>query len=221
MGVFLHVCAEPPPSVSCPRKDHDVQWRPCKPLAVLISRRPGIHTRNDRIIELAVVRVEPDGGQFVRAFRVNPQMPIPPEATRIHGITDADVAAARPSPRGRGVFDLLDGCGLGGFNVMRFDIPMLAAEFERCGLRLDLTGAGPDASASSTPRTRDLAPPSPSTGHAARGRARSGGGRASRRSRASAADRAYPDLPARCALLDRYCFGGDAAWVDRPAVSSG
>lgn len=75
--------------------------------------------------------------------RLNPGQPIPPEATDVHGISDADVADcpsfAAVAPE---LLDFFTGCDLHGYNVRRFDMPMLAAELERCHLWLDVAGEG-------------------------------------------------------------------------------
>ena len=76
-----------------------------------------------------------------RERRFNPGMPIPPEATAVHGITDADVADEVPFCRtANSLAQLLEGCDLGGFNVRSFDIPMLLAEFARCGVDFSMEG---------------------------------------------------------------------------------
>jgi DNA polymerase-3 subunit epsilon len=110
-----------------------------RPLAVFDIEATGTAVRADRIVELSIVRLMPNGDRDTRNYRVNPQMPIPPEATRIHGISDADVARCptftQIAPE---VSGFLDGCDLAGFNVWRFDIPMLAEEFQRAGIPFDV-----------------------------------------------------------------------------------
>jgi DNA polymerase-3 subunit epsilon len=105
-----------------------------KPLAVFDIESTGINPRLDRIIDLAVVKLQPDGKREIFNFRFHPEMAIPPAATAIHHITDADVANC-PSFREKAteVIKILDGCDLAGFNVIRFDIPLLAEEFARAG----------------------------------------------------------------------------------------
>lgn len=72
---------------------------------------------------------------------MNPGIPIPAEATAIHGITDADVADLPAFPAiARGLLDFLDGCDLAGFNLKRFDLKVLCAEFARCGIDFPLAG---------------------------------------------------------------------------------
>jgi len=92
----------------------------------------------DRIVQIAVVRVLPDGTREQYETLVNPGMPIPPESTAIHGITDLDVAMApRLEDIAEEVLRELAGCDLAGFNCLRFDVPMLAEELHRVGSHWD------------------------------------------------------------------------------------
>ncbi len=105
-----------------------------RPLAIFDIESTGINPRLDRIIDLAFVIMFPDGRREQHTFRVNPEIPIPAEATAIHHITNADVADALPFRKVAGrILELIAGCDLGGFNVIRFDIPMLVEEFARAG----------------------------------------------------------------------------------------
>jgi DNA polymerase-3 subunit epsilon len=110
-----------------------------KPLAVLDLETTGTDPQKDRIVEVGVLKIAPDGRQERRTWRINPGMPIPAEATAIHGISDADVAAA---PRFEQVVDellaLLAGCDLCGFNLKRFDLRLLHVECGRAGRVLSL-----------------------------------------------------------------------------------
>ena len=110
-----------------------------RPLAIFDIESTGISPRADRIIELAIIRVEPDGSETCRDWLVNPTIPIPVESTAVHGITDEIVKACPTFAQIAGQVDVfLKGCDLGGYNVIRFDIPMLAEEFLRAGLNLDV-----------------------------------------------------------------------------------
>ena len=112
-----------------------------RPLVFLDLETTGLDVRNDRIVELAVIRVTPQGDVLERVRRFDPGIPIPPEATAIHGITDEDVADEPPfCSRARSLLRLLEGCDLAGFNIRRFDLPMLLEEIRRCGLSLDVSG---------------------------------------------------------------------------------
>jgi len=112
-----------------------------RPLAFLDLETTGLSTVSDRIIELAVIRVTPQGDVLEAVRRFNPGMPIPPEATAIHGITDEDVADEPPfSVRAKSLAELLENCDLAGFNLRRFDLPVLLAEFKRAGAPFSIQG---------------------------------------------------------------------------------
>lgn len=112
-----------------------------RPLVFFDLETTGLHLKNDRIVELALIKITPQGDVMERVRRFNPGIPIPPEATAVHGITDADVADEAPfCARARALWEMLDGCDLAGFNVRRFDLGMLVAEFARCGIRLEMEG---------------------------------------------------------------------------------
>lgn len=112
-----------------------------RPLAVFDLETTGTDPATARIVEIAVIKLTPDGERIEKCRRLNPEQPIPAEATAIHGITDADVVDA-PTFR-RVVKDLaefLAGCDLCGFNVARYDLRVLHHEFRRAGVAFDLTG---------------------------------------------------------------------------------
>ena len=112
-----------------------------RPLAVIDLETTGTDPKTDRIVEIGVVKIFPDGSRDDRCRRVNPGVPIPEAATAIHGITDADVkdkpAFAILVP---GLVRFLDGCDLCGFNLKRFDLRVLIAEFDRAGRRFPWQG---------------------------------------------------------------------------------
>jgi DNA polymerase-3 subunit epsilon len=108
-------------------------------LAVFDLETTGTSPGSDRIVEICVAVLLPDGGRDVVTRRVNPGRPIPPEATAVHGISDSDVADAPPFREiAPGLLRLLEGCDLAGFNVLSYDLPLLQAEFERCNLTFDV-----------------------------------------------------------------------------------
>jgi len=109
-----------------------------RPLAFFDLETTGLSRTSDRIIEIAVIRVSPQGDVLERVRRFNPGMPIPPEVTAIHGITDEDVADEPPfSARAKSLAELLEPCDLAGFNLRRFDLPLILAEFARAGIAFD------------------------------------------------------------------------------------
>ncbi len=110
-----------------------------RPLAFIDIESTGVNPRLDRIIDLAVVKLHPDGKRETFTFRFHPEMPIPPAATAIHHITDADVAGCPSFREGATeVIKVMDGCDLAGFNIIRFDIPLLAEEFSRASFKFNL-----------------------------------------------------------------------------------
>jgi DNA polymerase III subunit epsilon len=95
----------------------------------------GTDPAQDRVVSMAAVRLRPDGSRAEWHGRYNPGRPIPRLATAVHGITDADVAPCSPfASAARELFAALSGCDLAGYNVAAYDVPLLAAEFRRCGL---------------------------------------------------------------------------------------
>lgn len=111
-----------------------------RPIAWLDAETTGTSTNQDRIVELAVGVQHPGSPEIEwKVRRLNPGVPIPPAATAVHGITDADVADC-PSfaDVARALFALLDPCDLGGFGIRRFDVPLLVAEFQRAGLQFEV-----------------------------------------------------------------------------------
>ena len=89
----------------------------------------------DRIVEICVIKVQVNGDRVVKKRLINPGIPIPPEVVAIHGITDEDVKNEPSfSQVSKSFYDFLDDCDLGGFNLLKFDIPLLAEEFKRSGL---------------------------------------------------------------------------------------
>lgn len=106
-----------------------------RPLVVFDIESTGVVPQRDRIVEIAVMKVMPDGSRRTTVRRLNPGMPIPPGATAIHGITDADVAECPFfEDIAEKLYAYLDGCDLAGYNIQGFDIPLLENEFKRAGL---------------------------------------------------------------------------------------
>lgn len=106
-----------------------------KPIAFIDLETTGINVTTDRIIELSVLKISPNGKEEWLTTRVNPEMPIPPKSTSIHGIRDEDVKGC-PAFReiARNLSGFLEGCDLAGYNAIKFDIPLLAEEFLRANI---------------------------------------------------------------------------------------
>jgi DNA polymerase-3 subunit epsilon len=112
-----------------------------RPLAFFDLETTGTDVGRDRIVEISVLKIHPDGHEDLRTRRIDPGIPIPPEATEIHGIRDEDVAGEpRFEQVARSLADFLEDCDLGGFGIQRFDLPLLAQEFQRAGVEFDLAG---------------------------------------------------------------------------------
>ena len=105
-----------------------------RPLVVFDIESTGTTPRKDRIIELAAVKLMPDGTEISKCWLMNPGVKIPPETTKIHGITD-DIVKDCPTfaDKADEIFAFFEGCDLSGFNADRFDIPCLEEEFARVG----------------------------------------------------------------------------------------
>jgi len=112
-----------------------------RPLAFFDIESTGTNPRMDRLIDLAIIKIMPGGTRGEHVFRVHPEGPIPPETTAVHGITDADVAGLPTFKERAGeIAAVLEECDLAGYNAIRFDIPMLVAEFRRAEVEFSLEG---------------------------------------------------------------------------------
>jgi len=99
----------------------------------------GINVATDRIVEISYLKVDLNGNESSRTLRVNPGIPIPQEASNIHGISDDDVKDAPGfNEVGKTIARDFEGCDLAGYNSVKFDIPLLAEEFLRAGIEIDL-----------------------------------------------------------------------------------
>ena len=109
------------------------------PLVFFDLETTGINIVKDRIVEISLVKVYPNGKEESKTRRINPEMPIPPESTAIHGITDEDVKDCPTFKEiAKSLAAQIEGCDLAGYNSNRFDIPLLAEEFLRAGVDIDL-----------------------------------------------------------------------------------
>ncbi len=113
-----------------------------RPLASLDLETTGTDPATDRIVEVGLVTSYPDGRTDTVRWIVNPGVPIPFGATRIHGFADVHVEYAPPfADVAEHIADALRGCDLVGFNLRAFDLPLLRAEFARCGVAWPCDGA--------------------------------------------------------------------------------
>ncbi len=111
-----------------------------RPLVFFDLETTGTSVMNDRIVEISLVKLMPDGTVYEKTRRINPGMHIPEEATAIHHITDEDVAN-EPTFRqiASSLCSIINGCDIAGYNSNRFDIPLLDREFERAGVDFDFS----------------------------------------------------------------------------------
>ena len=109
-----------------------------KPIVFLDLETTGLSIAVDRIVELSYLKKMPDGEEVVKTYLINPTIPISPDATRIHGISDQDVVGCPTfndiAPELRENFE---NCDFAGFNSNKFDFPMLVEEFLRAGIDMD------------------------------------------------------------------------------------
>lgn len=111
-----------------------------RPICFFDLETTGTQIANDRIVEIAILKVYPNGDEESRTWKVNPEMPIPAVTTAIHGISNDDVKDAPTfkelAPK---VMEMIKDCDLAGYNSMKFDIPLLAEEFLRVGQDIDMS----------------------------------------------------------------------------------
>lgn len=109
------------------------------PIVFFDLETTGTNINSDRIVEICYLKVYPNGNEESKTMRINPEMHIPEASTAIHGIHDEDVAdCPRFKDVAASIARDIEGCDLGGFNSNRFDIPVLAEEFLRAGVDIDL-----------------------------------------------------------------------------------
>lgn len=110
-----------------------------RPLVIFDLETTGLNIGRDRIVELSYLKVFPNGTRESKTYRINPEIPIPPESSAVHGITDDDI---RDCPRFKDIASefvcVIKGCDLAGYNSNTFDIPLLAEELLRAGIDFDL-----------------------------------------------------------------------------------
>ena len=111
-----------------------------RPLCFFDLETTGINISKDRIVEISILKVLPNGNKESKTWLVNPEMPIPAETTAVHGVTNEKIANEPTfktlAPE---ISKMIAGCDLGGYNSNKFDIPLLAEEMLRVGLDFDMS----------------------------------------------------------------------------------
>lgn len=108
------------------------------PLLFFDIESTGLNVATDRIVEISALKVMPNGDQEIKTRRLNPTIPISPEAQSIHGISNEDVAGCPTFKEvAKSLAQWMSGCDFAGYNAIRFDVPMLAEEFLRAGVNFD------------------------------------------------------------------------------------
>ena len=117
-----------------------MQLNLANPLGFFELETTGVNICKDRIVEISYLKISPNGKEEGKTRRINPEIPIPLEATAIHGITDEDVKDCPTFKEiAKSLASQIEGCDLAGFNSNRFDIPLLAEEFLRANVNIDLS----------------------------------------------------------------------------------
>jgi len=110
-----------------------------KPICFFDLETTGTNVAKDRIVEISILKVFPNGNKESKTWLVNPEMTIPDEVVAIHGISNEKVAnEPKFKELAREIFNIIKDCDLAGFNSDRFDIPLLAEEMLRSGIDFDL-----------------------------------------------------------------------------------
>ena len=110
-----------------------------RPIAFFDLETTGVNVASDRIVEISILKILPDGTKDIKTKRINPTIPIPLQSSLIHGIYDKDIAN-EPTFKGiaKSLADFLKDCDLAGYNSNKFDIPILVEEFLRAEVDFDL-----------------------------------------------------------------------------------
>ncbi len=112
-----------------------------KPLVFFDLETTGTNVNTDRIVEISVIKMTTDGEKNIYTKLVNPEMLIPDGAAEVHGIRDEDV---KDAPTFREIapklVEYLKDCDLGGYNIIKFDVPLLKAEFNRVNIKFSMEG---------------------------------------------------------------------------------
>ena len=109
-----------------------------RPLCFFDLETTGVNVAKDRVVEISILKIFPNGNKESKTWLVNPEMPIPPQTTAVHGITDEKVANEPTFKQlSKDIYSMIKGSDLAGFNSDRFDIPLLAEEMLRAEIDVD------------------------------------------------------------------------------------
>lgn len=110
-----------------------------RPVAFFDLETTGLNPVHDRIIEISILKIDVNGFEEQKSWRINPGIPIPPETTELHGITDADVADCPNFKQlAPALSAYLDNCDLAGYNILKFDLPFIVEEFMRADVEFEV-----------------------------------------------------------------------------------
>ncbi len=112
-----------------------------RPIAFFDLETTGVNVASDRIVEISILKLSPDGNKEIKTKRIHPTIPIPKESSAIHGIYDKDIEN-EPTFKAiaKSLADFLKNCDLAGYNSNKFDIPILVEEFLRAEVDFDISG---------------------------------------------------------------------------------
>lgn len=109
-----------------------------RPIVFFDIESTGLNVATDRIVEISIVKINPDGSEEIKTRRINPTIPISPEAQKVHGISDEDVKNEPTFAQiAKSLAKWMEGCDIAGYNSMKFDIPLLSEEFLRADVDFD------------------------------------------------------------------------------------
>lgn len=110
-----------------------------KPIVIFDIETTGLDIINDQIIDISLIKIDLDSSEKLKQYKIKPAIKISKESTEIHGISDEDVENCKSFQfYSKDIFDFIKGCDLGGFNILKFDLPILIEEFMRCNIELKL-----------------------------------------------------------------------------------
>lgn len=108
------------------------------PIVFFDIESTGLNVATDRIVEISIIKINPDGSEEIKTRRINPTIPISPEAQKVHGISDEDVKNEPTFAQiAKSLAKWMEGCDIAGYNSMKFDIPLLSEEFLRADVDFD------------------------------------------------------------------------------------